>query len=1121
MRRFPYYLFVLFSGCDDGGPKESVTVMTECAGGTCPETYDDADGDYYASEAGDCDDNDPAVNPGATETCDGVDQDCDGLVDDEPSDGSSWYLDEDGDGHGAGESTVACEAPESSVAGGDDCDDADPAFYPGADEPDCNDLNDYNCDGSVAYEDADGDGQAACLDCNDADPSVALAGTELCNGLDDDCDGLIDEEDAEDAATWYSDNDRDGYGATGAGTQSCFPPPDTASMDGDCDDADPAVNPGAAETDCADPTDYNCDGAVGYADTDGDGFPACEDCDDSDAAVSPAGVERCDGQDEDCDGDIDEDAADASTWYLDADGDGFGGETTAMACEVPAGHVGESSDCDDNNAAIAPGAAEYCNRLDDDCDGELDEANAIDAGTWYTDGDSDGWGESGTGTPACEAPGSSVAADGDCDDADPAFHPGAAEADCADPNDYNCDGLVGYLDNDGDTFAACDDCDDNDPAVSPVGIEACDGVDNDCDGEADEDEAIDAGTWYTDSDGDGWGQSGTGALGCEAPEGSTAAEGDCDDADPAFHPGADEPDCTDPSDYNCDDLVGYADSDGDAFAACEDCDDSDAAVSPAGIEACNGVDDDCDGEIDEDEAVDVGTWYGDGDGDGYGDPAEATRSCDAPPDTSASGDDCDDADPDAWPGGVERCDAVDNDCDGVIDEADAADAMTWYADADEDGYGDPTVTVVSCAAPDGYVADPSDCDDAAAPVNPGATEVCDALDTDEDCSGAADDADPGATGQSAFYLDDDADGHGDVAVSVRACDAPTGHIVDNTDCDDGEGAINPGATEVCDSANTDEDCSGAADDADPGVTGQATWYLDGDEDGYGDAAFSLTTCDPPADYISDATDCDDEDIDVSPAGTDVCSADRDCDGVPGDTCGSCAAHLATGSDTDGLYVIDPDGVSGSQVEVEVWCDMSTSGGGWTLVQRTVWAWAETSLLDTGYATWYGTTLGLADPGEAFRLAGQAWSYIAPADEIMAVHTARDQASGADCEPLFYTGTGADFTVTSSSATLSSAPSSAVFLMNSLALSTADSGASSICVNSYDAVPWFYSYCCTTCPSFKYSYWTDEAHPMASYINTTADLYGNMDAEVCPSGRSMPNQNGSVYEGINVMEYYLR
>ncbi len=89
---------------------------------------------------------------------------------------------------------------------------------------------------------------------------------------------------------------------------------------------------------------------------------------------------------------------------------------------------------------------------------------------------------------------------------------------------------------------------------------------------------------------------------------------------------------------------------------------------------------------------------------------------DADGDSYAEGDDCDDQDPAVFPGAEERCDGVDNDCDGEVDE-DASDAASWYADADGDGYGDAEVSTRACQAPSGYAADATDCDDGDAAVN--------------------------------------------------------------------------------------------------------------------------------------------------------------------------------------------------------------------------------------------------------------------------------------------------------------------------------------------------------------------------------------------------------------------
>ena len=91
-------------------------------------------------------------------------------------------------------------------------------------------------------------------------------------------------------------------------------------------------------------------------------------------------------------------------------------------------------------------------------------------------------------------------------------------------------------------------------------------------------------------------------------------------------------------------------------------------------------------------------------------------------------------------------------------------------------------------------------------------------------------------------------------------------------------------------------------------------------------------------------------------------------------------------------------------------------------------------------------------------------------------------------------------------------------INNTTLSASDSGPSTHCPNNYDAVPWFYSSCCTTCPTFFGSYWTDEAHPMASYISSTSDIYGNIDSDVCSSGAAVSSIG---YEGVNDMAYFLR
>ena len=390
-------------------------------------------------------------------------------------------------------------------------------------------------------------------------------------------------------------------------------------------------------------------------DVDGDGFidAACggDDCDDADPAHFPGADEWCDGDDDDCDGVVDEpDAVDATTWYVDADGDGFGWiDAPVVACAVGAGEVPNADDCDDDDAAQFPGADEWCNEEDDDCDGDLDEPDAIDAQVWYADADADGFGDPATATPSCMLLLGHVGNGGDCDDADASRFPGADE--WCDGADDDCDGTVDeadavdvstwYADADGDGFGdgavtveACaapsgfladaSDCDDTDPEHHPGADEWCDGADDDCDGTVDEADAVDAATWYADADGDGFGDSGATATACSLPPGHITNDADCDDTDAAHFPGADE--------------------------------------------WCDGDDDDCDGVVDEPEALDAATWHADGDGDGFGSPWFTAEACAMPDGYTDDATDCDDADEARYPGAPETCDGVDNDCNDAIDE---------------------------------------------------------------------------------------------------------------------------------------------------------------------------------------------------------------------------------------------------------------------------------------------------------------------------------------------------------------------------------------------------------------------------------------------------------------------
>jgi hypothetical protein len=211
---------------------------------------------------------------------------------------------------------------------------------------------------------------------------------------------------------------------------------------------------------------------------------------------------------------------------------------------------------------------------------------------------------------------------------------------------------------------------------------------------------------------------------------------------------------------------------------------------------------------------------------------------------------------------------VDNDCDGAVDDG-APGYGNWYQDTDGDGYGNAATLSVGCDPGAGWVDNADDCDDADATISPSSTEVCDGV--DEDCDGAVDD-DP--TDGDLYYHDDDLDGYG-ATTTFRSCEEPADGSRNNADCDDTDAAVNPSATEVCDSQ--DNDCDGNADEA--GADGEVDWYQDSDGDGYGTLDVSVFQCSPPRGYVSSNTDCDDTDATINPSvSDDIDYEDTDCDG---------------------------------------------------------------------------------------------------------------------------------------------------------------------------------------------------------------------------------------------------
>ncbi|HKU41578.1 MAG TPA: putative metal-binding motif-containing protein, partial [Polyangiales bacterium] len=366
------------------------------------------------------------------------------------------YLDRDGDGYNEF----------------NDCNDLNPGVHPGAPD-ECCDKQDYDCDGSDAPAgtacrcsnppasfDRDRDGWTGRDgDCNDADASFFPGSPkeQCCDGLDHDCDGRDDPQGA--SCECANDWDNDGWPAGPWGGRMS-----------DCDDKNPRVNPGALEV-CDDGIDNNCDGRVDDGrctpnDVDGDGFPTLLDCNDFNAGVYPGAPEWCgNGVDDDCDG-LDDKRDPNCIEINDHDGDGY-----------PIGF-----DCNDWDASVFPGNAEYCgDGVDNNCDGIVDPVEICGDRDWDHDG-----------FPVGK----------DCNDGNSDVFPGSPYERCCDGLDSNCDGndapagvmcgcdTLGDADGDGYGVGFSEpglaDCNDQDPSVYPGAYENCsDGRDNDCDGRID------------------------------------------------------------------------------------------------------------------------------------------------------------------------------------------------------------------------------------------------------------------------------------------------------------------------------------------------------------------------------------------------------------------------------------------------------------------------------------------------------------------------------------------------------------------------------------------------------------------------------------------------------------
>jgi len=266
----------------------------------------------------------------------------------------------------------------------------------------------------------------------------------------------------------------------------------------------------------------------------------------------------------------------------------------------------------------------------------------------------------------------------------------------------------------------------------------------------------------------------------------------------------------------------------------------------------------------------VKPWYKDKDGDGYGDgttlvqclrPSGGYYQPNEMRDYGSSGafgttGDCNDENNNIYPGATELCDGIDNNCNGQTDEGLI---ITWYKDADNDGYSNGT-TLVQCSQPAGYKPAGSlssttgDCDDGNPAIHPSATELCD--DIDNDCNAQTDEGCPVGT---FWYLDYDNDGYGNPNKKVQAVTRPKGYVATPGDCRDWDPLSYPGATETGD--GIDNNCDGLVDE---GLDCLKTWYYDGDGDGYGSDAHTRLSCKQHNNYVPLGGDCKNWDANVYP-----------------------------------------------------------------------------------------------------------------------------------------------------------------------------------------------------------------------------------------------------------------
>lgn len=286
------------------------------------------------------------------DVCDGVDNDCNAATDDGADE--AWLGDScDGD-----DSDLCSEGIFECTAGSKTCSDntADNLDLCDGEDNDCNAATADGADEAWLGNACDGADSDLCTEgifecsagaqvCGDTTNDTV----EVCDGIDNDCDGDTDEGVT---TTFYLDSDGDNYGDPGSSTEACEAPQGYVSNASDCNDDVAAVNPGVSETPY-NGVDDDCDTATLDNDLDQDGYLLADDCDDNDNSLHAT-----------------------LTGYADSDNDTYTSGAGQQLCTngtLPAGYLASPNgeDCNDNDASINPGATEICgDDIDQNCDGD-------------------------------------------------------------------------------------------------------------------------------------------------------------------------------------------------------------------------------------------------------------------------------------------------------------------------------------------------------------------------------------------------------------------------------------------------------------------------------------------------------------------------------------------------------------------------------------------------------------------------------------------------------------------------------------------------------------------------------------------------------------------------------